>query len=141
MKTILLDTGPIVASLDADDPQHSLVCECFGSLRGIVVTTGAVVTEAMFFMQDIPEGPARFTEWLRCIRAEIINCFDASSLRASVLLMERYADTPMDFADATLVAAAGEFECGDILTLDLRGFRTYRYSRNKSFKLLLQDGK
>ena len=53
--------------------------------------------------------------------------------------MERYADAPMDYADATLVACADELNCGDILTLDIRGFRTYRYQRNKRFKLLLQD--
>ena len=54
--------------------------------------------------------------------------------------MERYADVPMDYADATLVACADELNCGEILTLDIRGFRTYCYRRSKRFDLLLQDG-
>ncbi len=48
-------------------------------------------------------------------------------------LMVRYADTPMDFADATLVALAEEFGIGRVLTLDRRGFTTYRWRRSKRF--------
>lgn len=140
MKSVLLDTGPIVASLDADDPHHGAVHDRFRSLTGLVVTTGAVVTEAMFFLQNLANGPTRLTEWLCGIHAEIVNCFDPESLQAAALLMERYADAPMDYADATLVACADKLNCGDILTLDIRGFRTYRYQRNKKFHLLLQDG-
>lgn len=53
--------------------------------------------------------------------------------------MARYTDTPMDFADATLVLTAGAWVCGDILTLDERGFRTFRFNRSKPFRLLLQE--
>jgi len=139
VKSVLLDTGPIVASLDADDPQHGMVCHEFSSLTGLVVTTGAVVTEAMFFVQNLANGPARLIEWLRGIRAEVVNCFEPERLQPAAYLMARYADAPMDYADATLVACADELNCGDILTLDIRGFRTYRYRKTKRFKLLLQD--
>lgn len=37
------------------------------------------------------------------------------------------------------VILAAELECGDILTLDERGFRTFRYHQRKHFQLLLQD--
>jgi predicted nucleic acid-binding protein len=60
------------------------------------------------------------------------------SLRAAEALMSGYVDTPMDFADATLVPAAGYYGTGIIVTLDERGFRTFRYGRNKAFRLLLQ---
>jgi len=140
VKSVLLDTGPIVASLDADDPQHAMVCHRFNSLTGLVVTTGAVVTEAMFFVQNLANGPARLIEWLRGIRAEVVNCFEPERLRSAAYLMARYADAPMDYADATLVACADELNCGDILTLDIRGFRTYCYRKNKKFTLLLQGG-
>lgn len=139
MKPILLDTGPIVASLVADDPHHALVCEGFGRLTGKLITSGAVVTEAMFFLQDLPNGPARLVDWLARTKAEIVDCFQSSHLQAASELMARYADTPMDFADATLVLTAGHLECADILTLDERGFRTYRFNRSKRFSLLLQD--
>jgi predicted nucleic acid-binding protein len=140
MKLILLDAGPTIAWLDANDPYHSAVREKMGELTGRLVTTGAVITEVMFFLQEAREGALRLTDWLRRMRVDIVNCFDPESLQSAALLMDRYADAPMDYADATLVACADELNCGDILTLDIRGFRTYRYQRNKRFKLLLQDG-
>ena len=45
----------------------------------------------------------------------------------------------MDFADATLVLLAEALGVGDILTLDRRGFATYRMKRGKRFLLVL-DG-
>ena len=139
MKTVLLDTGPIVASLDANDPYHELACDGLRGLTGKPLTTGAVVTEAMFFLQDLPGGPALLVEWLIRIKAEIVDCFGFIQLRTAADLMARYADTPMDFADATLVLTAGHLNCGEILTLDERGFRTFRFNRSKPFRLLLQE--
>jgi predicted nucleic acid-binding protein len=54
-------------------------------------------------------------------------------------MMERYRDTPMDFADATLVLVADVLEIFDILTLDRRGFATYRTGTGRGFRLVL-DG-
>ena len=51
--------------------------------------------------------------------------------------MEKYADTPMDYADSTLVLLAEHLKCFDILTLDRRGFSTYRTTRNQAFRLVL----
>ena len=53
--------------------------------------------------------------------------------------MSDYADTPMNFAEATLVLAAENFGIARIATLDERGFRAFRYKRNKRFQLVLQD--
>jgi len=139
VRTILLGTGPIVASLVADDPHHTLVCEGFGRLAGKLLTTGAVVTESMFFLQDLPDGPARLVDWLARIKAKIVDCFSFRHLHEAAELMARYADTPMDFADASLVLTAGHLDCADILTLDERGFRTFRFNRTKRFRLLLQE--
>jgi hypothetical protein len=50
--------------------------------------------------------------------------------------MEKYRDTPMDFADATLVIAADRVGVTDILTLDRRGFSTYRTAKRKPFRIV-----
>jgi len=60
-------------------------------------------------------------------------------LQNATKLMSRSADTPMDFADATPILIAEQVRCGDILTLDERGFRTFRFHRNQAFRLLLQE--
>lgn len=46
----------------------------------------------------------------------------------------------MDFADATLVLLAERLGTRGILTLDERGFRTFRFAGKKHFRLVLQDG-
>lgn len=51
--------------------------------------------------------------------------------------MQRYADTPMDFADATLVLLAERLAIHEILTLDCRGFNTYRPSSVAALELVL----
>jgi hypothetical protein len=42
----------------------------------------------------------------------------------------------MDYADATLVLLAGELSGADILTLDRRGFSTYRLPNGRAFRLV-----
>ena len=44
-------------------------------------------------------------------------------------LMVRYADLPMDFADASIVAAAEQTRSDKVFTLDGRGFTAYRIRR------------
>ena len=60
-----------------------------------------------------------------------------SELHEAVRLMEKYADIPMDYADATLVLLADGLEVWEILTLDRRGFSTYRTKGRRAFRLLL----
>lgn len=54
--------------------------------------------------------------------------------------MEKYADTPMDFADATLVLLAEALEVYEVFTLDRRGFSTYRTRERRAFRLVLDTG-
>jgi predicted nucleic acid-binding protein len=51
-------------------------------------------------------------------------------------LMNKYADVPMDFVDAMLVAVAEEKSVADVLTLDRRGFETYRLRGRRRFRIL-----
>ena len=139
MRPSLLDTGPLVALLDRKDPNHEWVSPRFSSVLGHLVTTGAVVTEATFFLQNVRDGIVRLFELLTNPRVEIRDSFQPLRLRAAAEFMNRYADTPMDFADATLVVLAEELETDRVLTLDERGFRAYRHRRNRPFMLVLQE--
>jgi predicted nucleic acid-binding protein len=76
---------------------------------------------------------------VEALSLEIWEGFNIEALRSGQRLMATYADAPMDFADATLVLAAEHYGISDIATLDQRGFRTFRYGRNKPFRLLLQE--
>ncbi len=50
--------------------------------------------------------------------------------------MARYADRPMDFADATLVHVAEREGLKTILTIDRDDFETYHIGRNAKFRIL-----
>ena len=138
MNICLLDTGPLVALLDRSEPDHDRVQSFMARLRGSrLVTTGAVITEAFYFLSDVRDGPASLASFLDASATEVRDAFSAEALAAAVRLMDKYADIPMDFPDATLVWIA-EFSGTDrILTLDRRGFSSFRFRKSRRFKLLL----
>ncbi len=49
--------------------------------------------------------------------------------------MTKYADLPMDFADASLVALGERLKLRKVFTLDRRDFRLYRPRHVRSFEI------
>jgi hypothetical protein len=60
-----------------------------------------------------------------------IELSDADAVRV-IALHEKYADRPMDFADATLIAIAERLDIREVLTLD-SDFRFYRFRNRQHF--------
>jgi predicted nucleic acid-binding protein len=138
MNICLLDTGPLVALLDRSEPDHDQVQSFVARLSGSrLITTGAVVTEAFYFLSDVQNGPGSLTSFLQVSGTEVRDAFSAEALATAGRLMEKYADVPMDFPDATLVWIAETSGTDGILTLDRRGFSSFRFGKNRRFKLLL----
>ena len=133
----MIDTGPLVAYVDAGDPAHRRVAARLDEFSGTLHTTAAVVTEAMHLVADDPSGAEVLLEFLNATGTEIAELMRPGQLRAAVALMKQYHDTPMDFADATLVLLADERRLRDICTLDRRGFSTYRTPKGAGFQLVL----
>jgi hypothetical protein len=126
MRTWILDTGPLIAYLDRKDPAHREAKRVLDEVPGRLATTSAVVTEAMHFASEVPHGPAFVSEFLTASRVDVFDYAQPAALRRVVPLMERYADTPIDYADATLVLLADDLGVREILTLDRRGFAAFR---------------
>jgi hypothetical protein len=64
---------------------------------------------------------------------------DAVGTARAFDLMDRYADQPMDLADASLVAAAERLGTRDVWTIDRRDFAAYRIRhghRRVGFKIV-----
>lgn len=137
MKTWLVDTGPVVAYLDAGDPAHAHVAARWDSFRGQLVTTSAVIIEAMHFVSVSRSGPRHLADLVAASGMEAYDLSRPPELHEAVSLMEKYSDTPMDFADATLVLLAEALQVREILTLDRRGFSTYRTRQRHAFRLVL----
>jgi predicted nucleic acid-binding protein len=137
VKTWLLDAGPLVAYLDARDPAHTAVASCLDEFTGQLATTSAVITEAMHFISGSQAGPIVLAEFVAATGTRVYDLSQSNELLQAALLMQKYGDTPMDFADATLVLLAEGLNVHQILTLDRRGFSTYRTRRRKHLKLVL----
>ena len=137
MKAWLIDTGPVVSYLDGGDPDHGAVTAAMDSFTGTLISSSAVITEAMHLAGRTRGGPAALAELVERSRMRIYDLCQPAELREAAVLMERYGDTPMDFADATLVLLAGALELREVLTLDRRGFSTYRTEAGHAFHLIL----
>ena len=101
----LIDTGAIVAIVDADDAWH---VPCIRALRGLhlpLLTTEGVLTEAFHLLGRNSRKIDQAWDFIRSGGVVLCptNDSDLPHLRA---LMVQYADRPMDFADATLVHLA-----------------------------------
>ncbi len=135
MPNILLDTGAFVALLDKSERNHQRVANFFRNFRGELLTTEPVLTEAVYLL-----GPSSRVQKI-CIDfilngAATLISQSMESLKRATVLMEKYHDIPMDFADATLVVLAGETGICDVFTLDKRGFNSYRIHGKKAFTIL-----
>jgi uncharacterized protein len=136
MKSSLLDTGPLVAYLDARDPSHEACAAILSKFKGQLVTTSAVITEAMHFLGHYANGPTLLLEFVTDTSLSISDYCQPEKFRRAVGLISKYADTPMDFADATLVLLAEDLDQRTIFTLDRRGFSTFRTAAGKRFEIV-----
>jgi len=137
VRTCLVDTGPIVAYLDAKDPAHAEVAPHLDRFAGRLATTSAVITESMHLLAADTRGPRLLADFVAASGLEIYDFSHPSELHEAAELMERYAQVPMDFADATLLLLAEGLDVLDLLTLDRRGFATFRTRAGDATTLLL----
>ena len=91
-----------------------------------LVTTWPCFTEAMYLVFQAGGYPAQaeLWRWRRAGRLAIHDLTEGEIDRMAVL-MEKYRDTPMDLADASLVAAAEPLQTHRVFTLD-SDFYMYR---------------
>jgi predicted nucleic acid-binding protein len=137
LKAWILDTGPLVAYLDASERQHARVAARLDVFTGQLLTTTAVITEAMHFLATDRRGPAILADFVAQSGLQIFDFSEAAALAEAARRMEKYANLPMDYADATLVLLAERLDVFEILTLDYRGFTVFRSSKGKRFSMVL----
>jgi len=134
-RTVLLDTGPIVAFLDAADQWHLECRDAWREVADKCVTTDAVVTEACHLIGRSRATSVLALEFLLAAEIPILG-LEPPLHEYAAHLMNRYADLPMDYADASLVAVADALKIGAVFTMDRKGFRAYRRSRGSHFEIL-----
>jgi len=121
---ILVDTGPLVALFDPADGDHR---DCVKRLAGIsepLCTTVPVLTEAFHLLSPGSLGSQRLMDFVTA-RGLSVWFLDDRALTRAFELMVRYADHPMDLADASLVVQAETLKQRRIFTIDRGDFTTY----------------
>jgi predicted nucleic acid-binding protein len=134
---VLVDAGPLIALIHADDQHHK---RCVTALRGLAEPLGTVwpvLTEAMYLLNF--SWKAQEALWEMLERGVVVLLpLESEELSRMRELMKKYKDLPMDLADAALVAVAEREKIRRIFTLDRRDFEVYRPARLGRFILLPQ---
>lgn len=134
IRGVLLDTGPLVALLDAADHHHRWAAAQFPNFTGKVRICEAVLAEALFLLRALRPGQEKILEWIE--RGELTCDFvlreEAPAVRA---LLRRYANVPMSLADACLVRMAEMHPHSVICTID-SDFSLYRRDGRHPLDLL-----
>jgi uncharacterized protein len=134
--TALLDTGFLLAVLDADDSLHD---RC----------TAALLAEPQPLLPDVvlPElaylilrelGYSALVGFLRALTKDelVIEKTDENDLERAAEILEKYADSRVDFVDCMIVAIAERLNIQQILTVDQRHFQLFRPKHCSYFIIL-----
>ena len=137
MTQTLIDTGPLVAYLDASERLHPWVVEHWRALAPPLITCEAVVTEAVFLLCSARADLDAFWE---LFRRELVHIgFELETeLEPVAELMRRYQSVPMDLADACLVRMSELRKDVRVFTLD-SDFKLYRRHGRQTIPLLYPE--
>jgi uncharacterized protein len=134
---LVLDTGPLLAALDADDMDHHRCKELIESADEDLVVPALVLAELDYwcherlgvqawltFLEDLIDGAYTLEA---PVHADLVRCKE---------IQKEYADQPIGVVDASVLALT-ERLCEDKLaTLDHRHFSVVRPAHVESLRLL-----
>lgn len=132
MASVLLDTGPLVALFKRNDAFHKKAVDWFARNRADLVTTHAVLTEAWHLISP----PARGKLMAFASEALSVPQLSDGAVPRLTQLLVKYSDTPMDYADATLVLLAHDLPVLRVATIDVDGFAAYRTEGRKPLRVV-----
>ena len=129
---ILIDSGPLIALFHAKDNHHQNFRNFFKVNQYRFISTLAVFTEVSYFLNVNQKARQDFFEWV-LRHGVIISDINQNDIPRIMELTDKYADVPMDFADATLLVAAEKSGIRKIVSLD-SDFDIYRLSDKTQVK-------
>lgn len=133
---MLCDAGPLVALIDRSDKNHRRCLQVLAILRAPLLTTWPCFTEAMYLLARYGGHPAQDILWSYVEDGTLTFHLSSESEQKQMrVLMQQYKDTPMDLADASLVAAAEILNVTEIFTTD-SDFYVYQIRGNIAFHVV-----
>ncbi len=134
MRSIAVDTGPLVALFNRGDKHHARVLAFFKATTDDLLTNIAVVTETVHMLDFSHEAASDFLAWVT--GALVIDASTPTDIPRIAAIMQKYADLPADFADASLVAMCERLGIENIASLD-GDFDVYRLANGRALNNLL----
>jgi predicted nucleic acid-binding protein len=133
----LCDAGPLFALVDPRQVVAHAACKAaLPGLSSPLVTTWPSFAEAMYLAGRAGGWAMQALLWRYVDRGVLLlRESGAAEARRMAALMETYRDTPMDLADASLVAAAEALGVSRIFSLD-HHFRVYRLADSGAFEVV-----
>lgn len=133
MKRVIMDAGPLVAWFCIKDSHHAWAERAFDALPAGALVCEAVLAEACHLVAKDGLPPASV---LRLVEQNdltlVLLVGETAHVRA---LMERYADTPMDLADACVVRLTELHPDASVCTTDGH-FKFFRQHQCENIPLL-----
>ena len=141
MYSIEAEQQVLGAVLAVNDRYHEVAVASLKRLDDRLVTTWPVLTETCHLLLT-RLGPNSQVRFMQSFVAGAFGVFSLEGADARQLseLMQKYANLPMDLADASLVLLAERLGHGRILSTDQRDFQSYRWKQRKPFENLLLVG-
>ena len=135
---IVVDTGFLVALLDADDRHHERCRRWLAANDEQLVVPVPVVTETCYFIER-DSGPDVEADFLESFGPG--ETFEMIELRPidwtrTAELIRTYDDLPLGVVDASVMAIAERLGSTQIATLDHRHFTVVRPDHATAFELL-----
>ncbi len=135
--TVVADTGPIYALIDASDGWHARVNAWWTRGTANVVLPVTILAEVTYLLQT-RIGPVAEEAFVRAIADGefTVEPLDDEDLPRIADIMHAYRDLPLGFIDASVVAIAERLEAREILTTDRKHFGVVRPRHVRALSLL-----
>ncbi len=125
--TVLVDTGGILAIVNAGDPRHRDVMAFVTTTRESLVVPVTVLPEVDYMLSTRLGARAAISAMASIVDGDFnLEQVTVADLARSVELMRQYADSDIGLVDASIVALAERLRVTKILTLDRRHFGQIR---------------
>jgi hypothetical protein len=134
---LIVDTGPLVAYLNRNDPDHARCAALLESRADDLLVTPYVVTEACYLVGKYVGAEAEIN-LVEALAAGDLNQLEIvpGDLIRMAELMRQYLGFPLGVADASVFAVAERLNASEVATLDHRHFHAVTPAHVTALKLL-----
>jgi len=133
----ILDTSFLLALTNSKDNHHTRVFSVIRTLTEPLILPISVLPEICYLLAS-RLGHAAMRQFLQNLIASntILETITPIDLQRATELLEQYADSRLDFVDATIVAIAERRNITRILSLDRRDYSIIRPRHCSYFEIL-----